>query len=84
MALLNANPSIDGILLQLPLPSHLRELTISQAVSFDKASPLCRLCSLLLTPRKGRGRVAQGEFGPARHPTGITETLSVFFILLLR
>ncbi len=36
VALLNANPSIDGILLQLPLPSHLHELTISQAVSFDK------------------------------------------------
>ncbi len=36
VALLNANPSIDGIVLQLPLPSHLHDLTISQAVSFDK------------------------------------------------
>ena len=36
VALLNSDPSVDGILLALPLPSHLHELTISQAVSDEK------------------------------------------------
>lgn len=38
VALLNANPAIDGIVLQLPLPSHLLELTICQAVDNEKVS----------------------------------------------
>ena len=36
VALLNSNAGIDGIVLQLPLPSHLNELTICQAIDNEK------------------------------------------------
>lgn len=36
IASLNADPKIHGILVQLPLPDHLNELTVTQAVSPDK------------------------------------------------
>ena len=36
IALLNADPSIDGILVQLPLPKHINESVIIQAIHPDK------------------------------------------------